>query len=112
MAQLRAHPAAYEPYVGEPYGDYVSRMRCAIAGLQFPSPPPSDFWMLLLSQSGTWGDHLTLQAAADAFRVRLCLLTSYKDQFVIELEPRDGGARQVLWLSFFAEVHYQSLYKA
>lgn len=60
---------------------------------------------------------MTLQAAADAFRVKLCLLTSYRDSFVIEVEPREeaGGAAPggaVLWLSFFAEVHYNSLYQA
>ena len=58
---------------------------------------------------------MTLQAAADAFRVKLCLLTSYRDSFVVEVAPREeaGGAHpggSVLWLSFFAEVHYNSLY--
>ena len=58
------------------------------------------------------------QAAADAYGVRLCVLTSYKDSFVIEIEgkrkgggPGEAGGR-VLWLSFWAEVHYNSLYKA
>ena len=95
VAQLRQAPDAYSVFVTEPYDEYVGRM----------------------ARAGTWGDHLTLQAAADAFRVRLCLLTSYKEQFVIDVAARDevggpapGGA--VLWLSFFAEVHYNSLYKA
>ncbi len=68
---------------------------------------------------GTWGDHLTLQAAADAFRVRVCLLTSYRDAFVVEVAPREEEGRPgpsatgpVLWLSFFAALHYNSLYKA
>ena len=95
IAQLRQEPDAYSVFVTEPYDEYVGRM----------------------ARPGTWGDHLTLQAAADAFRVRLCLLTSYKEQFVIDVAAREevggpapGGA--VLWLSFFAEVHYNSLYKA
>jgi hypothetical protein len=95
LKQLRDDPGAYSVFVTEPYDAYVARM----------------------GRLGTWGDHLTLQAAADAFRVRLCLLTSYKDAFVIEVQPREeaGGAppgAAVLWLSFFAEVHYNSLYKA
>ena len=47
--------------------------------------------------------------------MKLCLLTSYRDSFVVEVAPREeaGGAQPggaVLWLSFFAEVHYNSLY--
>ena len=42
-----------------------------------------------VARLGTWGDHLTLQAAADAFRVKLCLLTSYRDSFVVEVAPRE-----------------------
>ena len=58
-----------------------------------------------------------VQAAADAYGVRLCVLTNYKDSFVIEIEGKKqgstggGGAMRVLWLSFWAEVHYNSLYK-
>jgi hypothetical protein len=51
--------------------------------------------------------------------VKLCLLTSYKDAFVIDVAPREDArapplppGAAVLWLSFFAEVHYNSLYKA
>jgi hypothetical protein len=71
----------------------------------------------LRRRAGTWGDRVTLQAAADAFRVKLCLLTSYKGAFVIHVAPREDArapppGAAVLWLSFFAEVHYNSLYKA
>ena len=44
--------------------------------------------------------------------MKLCLLTSYRDSFVLDIAPRSGAAEggTVLWLSFFAEVHYNSLY--
>ena len=49
----------------------------------------------------------------------MVVLTSYKDSFVIELEGKKGGAAaggggagRTLWLSFWAEVHYNSLYKS
>ena len=93
MQQLRGDGESYEVFVTESWEGYLARM----------------------GTLGTWGDHLTLQAAADAYNVKLCLLTSYRDSFVVDVSPRDGGGRdggRVLWLSFFAEVHYNSLYKA
>ena len=88
IGQLRREPDAYSVFVTESWEAYVSRM----------------------ASPGTWGDHLTLQAAADVFAVRICLLTSYKDSFVVDITPRSGEPRQTLWLSFFAEVHYNSAY--
>ena len=89
MACMRREPDAYSVFVcDEPFPAYLQRM----------------------AAPGAWGDHLTLQAAADAFQVKLCLLTSYRDSFVLEIAPRQGEAQRTLWLSFFAEVHYNSLY--
>lgn len=91
IGQLRRDPEAYSVFVTEPYEAYVSRM----------------------AANGTWGDHLTLQAAADVYACRICLLTSYKDSFVVDITPRAGGdPKQTLWLSFFAEVHYNSIYNS
>lgn len=91
IAQLRGDTDAYAVFVTEPYDEYLHRM----------------------AQNGTWGDHLTLQAAADAYGCRICLLTSYKDSFVVDITPRNvTEPHQTLWLSFFAEVHYNSCYKA
>lgn len=89
IAQLRRRADLYSPFVpDEEYSSYVQRM----------------------SLDTTWGDHLTLQAAADVFGARLCVLTSYKDSFVLELEPQTQvRLKRVLWLSFWAEVHYNSV---
>ena len=61
-----------------------------------------------------WGDHLTLQAAADRYQVRINLITSYEDSPYLEIIPNSVAQTQSivrsLWLSFFAEVHYNSLY--
>ena len=73
-----------------------------------------------MSRLGTWGDHLTLQAAADAYGVRICLVTSFTEGAIIHICPTQlpqqaaYGAQQrgdgpALWLSFWAEVHYNSL---
>lgn len=56
------------------------------------------------------GDHITLQAAADAYGVGMCVISSYTDNFVIEIQPRLKRSERVLWISFWAEVHYNSIY--
>jgi len=97
VAQLRKHSELYEPFVPDQnFAEYVNDM----------------------SRDGTWGDHLTLQAIADAYSVRLCVLTSYKDNFVLEIQPQQNNSSKsaptvsprLLWLSFWAEVHYNSVY--
>ena len=87
-----------------------------------------------MSLDSTWGDHVTLQAAADFYGAQITVVTSYSDNGVLEITPirtsyfnncgndsppdDDGknsswsekfGERN-LWLSFWAEVHYNSIY--
>ncbi|KAK6943841.1 OTU domain [Dillenia turbinata] len=63
--QLKAHPEIYEGYVPLEYGDYLMKM----------------------SKSGEWGDHVTLQAAADSYGIKICVVTSFKDTCFIEILP-------------------------
>ena len=59
------------------------------------------------------GDHVTLQAAADAYGVPINILTSYQNSCFVNLTPRpERVSDRALYLSFFAEVHYNSLYPA
>ncbi|CAE8680158.1 unnamed protein product [Polarella glacialis] len=62
-----------------------------------------------MAQSGSWGDHVTLQAAADALGVRIHVLTDHLTDAFIEVLPREQKSNKVLRLSFWAEVHYNSL---
>lgn len=123
VAQLCETPSRYSAYILEGYEAYVTRM-----GLD-----------------GTWGDHITLQAASDCFNVEICLVHSFKSDEVITVHPiiaeepeevpakrssRKRGflgmrkskkkpARESLtraaapcsfvMLSFWSEVHYNSL---
>jgi hypothetical protein len=80
--QLRAHPGRYGPYVPQDYRGYLEAM----------------------ARDGSWGDHVTLQAAADAYGVRVCLLTSFLESCFIEIQPQQQASERVLWLSFWAEV--------
>ena len=83
MAQLQSYPSLYREYIPEEYREYCSHMQ----------------------QFGTWGDHVTLQAVADTFGVRIAIMTSYQDSCVIEIQPQgQTQSQRVLYLSFWAEV--------
>lgn len=88
VTQLTSHPEFYEGYVPMKYNDYVKKM----------------------ARSGEWGDHVTLQAAADFYGVSICLLTSFKDTSFVQILPRQTKSKREIFLSFWAEVHYNSVY--
>lgn len=89
IKQLKDNRSLYESYVPMKYKHYCKKM----------------------AKSGEWGDHLTLQAAADKFGAKICLLTSFRDTCFIEITPRNHAPERELWLSFWSEVHYNSLYE-
>ncbi|KAI5067151.1 hypothetical protein GOP47_0017679 [Adiantum capillus-veneris] len=88
--QLKAWKDLYREYVPMKYSDYVRKMK----------------------KLGEWGDHVTLQAAADWFGMKICLVTSFKDTRYIEILPKTPRQRNDIFLSFWSEVHYNSLYQA
>ena len=65
-----------------------------------------------LAKEGTWGDNITLQAASNVYGLRVILITSFDEEFVISIEPVHGRGDRILYLSFWAEVHYNSIYPA
>ncbi|KAF5188010.1 Otu domain-containing protein [Thalictrum thalictroides] len=86
--QLKSQPDIYEGYVPMAYGDYLKK----------------------ISKGGEWGDHVTLQAAADSYGVKIFVITSFKDTCYIEILPNIQKSKRVIFLSFWAEVHYNSIY--
>ncbi|BAT89041.1 hypothetical protein VIGAN_05271200 [Vigna angularis var. angularis] len=88
IKQLKHHKKLYEGYVPMQYKSYLKKMK----------------------KSGEWGDHVTLQAAADHFGAKVCLVTSFRDTCYVEILPNDKNPTRELWLSFWSEVHYNSLY--
>ncbi|KAK4343024.1 hypothetical protein RND71_038840 [Anisodus tanguticus] len=88
VSQLKDHPEMYEGYVPMAYDEYLKRM----------------------SKNGEWGDHVTLQAAADSYGVKILVITSFKDTCYIEILPMNQNSNRVIYLSFWAEVHYNSIY--
>uniref|UniRef100_A0A7N0RDF1 ubiquitinyl hydrolase 1 n=2 Tax=Kalanchoe fedtschenkoi TaxID=63787 RepID=A0A7N0RDF1_KALFE len=86
--QLKSNREVYEGYVPMEYSDYLEKM----------------------SRNGEWGDHVTLQAAADSYGVKVFVVTSFKDTCYIEIIPTVQKSKRVICLSFWAEVHYNSIY--
>ncbi|KAJ9540385.1 LOW QUALITY PROTEIN: hypothetical protein OSB04_026891 [Centaurea solstitialis] len=86
--QLKFYPELYAAYVPMAYDDYLKK----------------------ISTDGEWGDHVTLQAAADVFGVKIFVLTSFKDTCYIEILPCAQKSKRIIFLSFWAEVHYNSIY--
>ncbi|KAG8387635.1 hypothetical protein BUALT_Bualt02G0041800 [Buddleja alternifolia] len=86
--QLRSCPEIYEGYVPMAYEQYLTKM----------------------SKNGEWGDHVTLQAAADSYGIKIFVITSFKDTCYIEILPSIQKSERVIFLSFWAEVHYNSIY--
>lgn len=89
VKQLKECRSLYEGYVPMKYNKYYKK----------------------ISKTGEWGDHVTLQAAADKFAAKICLLTSFRDTCFIEITPQHQAPQRELWLSFWSEVHYNSLYE-
>lgn len=86
--QLKSHRDTYEGYVPMDYDDYLKK----------------------IARTGEWGDHVTLQAAADSYGVKIFVVTSFKDTCSIEIIPKSQKTKRVVFLSFWAEVHYNSIY--
>ncbi|XP_060174872.1 OVARIAN TUMOR DOMAIN-containing deubiquitinating enzyme 9-like [Lycium barbarum] len=88
VKQLNSHRELYEGYVPMVYDEYLKKM----------------------SKAGEWGDHVTLQAAADSYGVKIFVITSFKDTCYIEIIPQCQKSNRTIFLSFWAEVHYNSIY--
>lgn len=91
--QLRVFGERYRAYVPGDYDSYIQDMQ----------------------QDGTWGDHVTLQAAADAYHARIVVLSSYPDACLFEIHPSVQEANEtaqdltLVFLSFWAELHYNAM---
>lgn len=68
-----------------------------------------DRYLARMRRSTTWGDHVTLQAAADALGVEVHLLSDYLTDSYIQVIPRVSKSSKVLRLCFWSEFHYNSV---
>ncbi|XP_066164547.1 OVARIAN TUMOR DOMAIN-containing deubiquitinating enzyme 12 isoform X1 [Oryza sativa Japonica Group] len=99
VKQLESYPEIYAGYVPMDYREYLKKM---IKHFHFVATKST--------RNGEWGDHVTLQAAADSYGVKIFILTSFRDTCYIEILPVVQKSERVICLSFWAEVHYNSIY--
>ncbi|KAL0709375.1 hypothetical protein Bca4012_016353 [Brassica carinata] len=73
---------------------------------------PKDYseYVKNMSKNGVWGDSVTLQAAADTFGVKIVVITSEKEVPSMEIVPKSLTLERVVYLSYLAGVHYNSIY--
>lgn len=51
-----------------------------------------------------------VQATADRFGLKITIVTSFKENCVLHIEPAEKKSQRVLWLSFWAEVSLRLLW--
>ncbi|CAF2263691.1 BnaAnng12500D [Brassica napus] len=99
-------------------GEVVKQVRLPVSVLGAHIPFRTSFPSYSVVFTWRMGDHITLQAAADRFAAKICLLTSFRDTCFIEILPQDQAPKRAygkctltkLWLYMFGIVHYNSLY--
>jgi hypothetical protein len=118
IGQMRARPDRYAAFVESPdaasTSSYDNTASQTYGGANETDDELANYRAYLrnMSKLGAWGDHVTLQAASDAYGLPFCVITSYRDNFVLEIQPETlkTASEKVLWISFWSEVHYNSLY--
>ena len=70
-----------------------------------------DAYIENMGLDGNWGDHLTLIAASNVYGLEIRVYTSYDGNWERVIRPTDdGNIRRAIQLSFYAELHYNSVY--
>ncbi|KAL8269183.1 hypothetical protein Esti_006892 [Eimeria stiedai] len=80
----------------------------------FFESPAFDSYLKQMSRPGTWGDELTLRAAADAFSCCLHLITSSETNWYLRYDPEKEGQPQPalkhLFLTYISPIHYNAFH--
>ncbi|WCJ19767.1 Cysteine proteinases superfamily protein [Euphorbia peplus] len=84
VKQLKDNRGLYESYVPMKYKLYCQKM----------------------AKSGEWGDHVTLQAAADKYAAKVTLITSFENDCFIDILPRLDLPKCEFRLSFWSEAQH------
>ncbi|EGC32052.1 hypothetical protein DICPUDRAFT_11157, partial [Dictyostelium purpureum] len=68
-------------------------------------------YCIRMARSGTWGDHLTLIAAAEVYKSKITIISSVESDssFFIEIVPNSIENDRAIILSHHAEEHYGSV---
>ncbi|CAK9858259.1 unnamed protein product [Sphagnum jensenii] len=96
-SQLTETPDAYSGYVPMQYDDYLENMAKSAVYKPFA------FVCSYCAPD-------VLQLKVDAYDVKISLITSFRDTCFIEIVPKQHKSKREIHLSFWAEVHYNSIY--
>jgi len=78
---------------------------------QFANDQSWDDYCNSMLKLGTWGDHLTMMAAAEVFKTKIVIISSVPgDNYVVEVVPVFCTAQSTLYLSHLSEFHYSSVF--
>ncbi len=61
-----------------------------------------------MQEDGVWGDHIMLQAVANALNVNIVVMSSVREREEF-ITPFDGVVQEEIVLGHYHEVHYVSL---
>ena len=90
----------------------VERMRVdeAFFGAMFDGADELDAYLATMAMPRTWGDELTLRAAADAFGVSVHVITSTETNWYLRYDPSDGSTPKAhAFLTYVSPVHYDAV---
>ena len=97
---LAAHPERYAAFI------------CGNGDGGNSDPNLFTSYVARMSNPKEWGDHVTLQAAADGLGLRIVVVSSFESEPLIEIEPAEKRSARCLFVAFWHEIHYGSVYVA
>lgn len=66
-----------------------------------------------MRRNRTWGDELTMRAAADTFNVRIHVITSEQENYLLHYDPEEAKKsskpQRQLFLSYVSPIHYNTV---
>lgn len=78
--------------------------------IYFESLGEFETFMRRMSTERTWGDELTLRAAADAFHVTIHVITTERQNWHLRYEPEgDKPPNKTIFLTYISPVHYNAI---
>eukprot|EP00026_Physarum_polycephalum_P011271 Phypoly_transcript_11478.p1 GENE.Phypoly_transcript_11478~~Phypoly_transcript_11478.p1 ORF type:complete len:280 (+),score=21.29 Phypoly_transcript_11478:126-965(+) len=89
---------------GSTLGDFIDRDHY----------PRWSSYVIYMSRNGSWGDHITLVAAAEVYGVQISIISNVDDggagQYMTTITPRSQKPTKTVNLSHWHELHYNSLH--
>ena len=76
----------------------------------FPDADAFGGYVASMRESGTWGDELTLRAAADLLRVKVYVITSEESNWLLHYDPKglaeDDHEERCVFVTYVSPIHY------